>query len=199
MESLTPKGIWAFHKYAASTPTDQIHTRIKTLQDQQADGQNGATQDNARKSELLYNVFFRSPVENDSVDPDFNYDPPICDFEPITDQQIYRAIAKLAPHKAPGLNGIRNIVFIKCADLIVPHMAPIFRATFTLKVYPNEWKCSSTIVLRKPGRPDYSVPKAYRPITLLDTMAKLLSSCVADDLMYIAEQHGLLPATHFGG
>jgi hypothetical protein len=53
------------------------------------------------------------------------------------------------------------------------------------------------IVLRKTGRPDYSVPKAYRPIMLLDTMAKLLSSCIADDLMYIAEQHGLLPATCF--
>jgi hypothetical protein len=90
------------------------------------------------KSKLLYNVFFRSLVENDSVDPDFNYDPPICDFEPITDQQIYHTIAKLAPHKAPGLNGIRNIVFTKCADLIVPHMAPIFRATFTLKIYPND-------------------------------------------------------------
>jgi hypothetical protein len=54
-------------------------------------------------------------------------------------------------------------------------------------------------VLRKPGQPDYSVPKAYRPITLLDTMAKLLSSCIADNLTYIAEQHNLLPAMHFGG
>jgi hypothetical protein len=47
MESLIPKGIWTFHKYAASTPTDQIYTRIKMLQDQQADSQNSATQDDA--------------------------------------------------------------------------------------------------------------------------------------------------------
>ncbi|KAG2360085.1 hypothetical protein BDR07DRAFT_1290669, partial [Suillus spraguei] len=53
------------------------------------------------------------------------------------------------------------------------------------------------IAVCKPGRPDYSVPKAYRPITLLDTMAKILSSCVADDLTYIAEEHHLLPPTHF--
>jgi hypothetical protein len=53
MESLTPKGIWTFHKYTASTPTDQIHTRIKMLQDQQADGQNGATQDNAQKQTVI--------------------------------------------------------------------------------------------------------------------------------------------------
>jgi hypothetical protein len=30
-------------------------------------------------------------------------------------------------------------------------------------------------------------------------MAKILSSCVADDLTYIAEEHNLLPQTHFGG
>jgi hypothetical protein len=88
---------------------------------------------------------------------------------------------------------------MKSAPLLVPFLGPIFRATFTLKIYPEQWKKSSTIVLRKPGRPDYSLPKAYRPITLLDTMAKLLSSCVANDLTYIAEQHQLLPPTHFGG
>lgn len=30
-------------------------------------------------------------------------------------------------------------------------------------------------------------------------MAKILSSCVADDLTYISEQHNLLPPMHFGG
>ncbi|KAG2068246.1 hypothetical protein BDR04DRAFT_942326, partial [Suillus decipiens] len=69
------------------------------------------------------------------------------DFEPITDQQIYHAIAKLVSHKAPGLNGIHNIVFTKCAKLIVPYMALIFWATFTLKIYLSEWKCSSMIAL----------------------------------------------------
>jgi hypothetical protein len=30
-------------------------------------------------------------------------------------------------------------------------------------------------------------------------MAKILSSCVADDLTFIAEHHALLPNSHFGG
>jgi len=108
-------------------------------------------QDNTRKSEILYSVFFRPPLENNHVDPEINYCPPVCEFRPITDQQVHRAIAKLSPYKAPGLNGISNIIFMKCADLLVPYMAPIFRATFTLETYPDEWKCSSMIVLRKPG------------------------------------------------
>jgi hypothetical protein len=102
-------------------------------------------QDNARKSEILYGVFFRPPSENDHINPELNYCPPVCEFRPITDQQVHRAIAKLLPYKAPGLNGISNIIFMKCADLLVPYMAPIFRATFTLETYPDEWKCSSMI------------------------------------------------------
>jgi hypothetical protein len=78
-------------------------------------------------------------------------------------------------------------------------MGPIFRVTFSLGIYPEQWKQSSTIVLHKPGRPDYSTLKAYRPITLLDSMAKILSSCIADDITYLAEQFNLLPANHFGG
>ncbi|KAG2055596.1 hypothetical protein BDR06DRAFT_828638, partial [Suillus hirtellus] len=129
----------------------------------------------------------------------FVYPPPICEFSPITDQQIFRAIKHLSPHKAPGLNGISNIVFMKCVKLIVLFMAPIFWVTFSLGIYLEDCKCSTTIVLHEPGHPDYSTPKAYHSITLLDTMAKILSSYVADDLTYITEHHKLLPATHFGG
>jgi hypothetical protein len=88
---------------------------------------------------------------------------------------------------------------MKSTSLLIPFLGPIFHTTFTLEIYPEQWKKSFMIVLRKPGRPDYSLPKAYRPITLLNTMAKLLSSCVADDLKYIAEHHHLLPPTHFRG
>ena len=173
--------------------------RIKTLKDPGNPQGESITQDNTRKSKLLYEVFFRPLPANEHVEPNFNYDPPICKFVPITDQQIFRAIAKLSPYKAPRPNGVSNCIYTHCAELLVPYMGPIFWATFTLGVYPDTWKHSSTVVLRKPGRLDYSVPKAYRPIALLDTMAKILSSCVADDLIYIAEQHNLLPPTHFRG
>lgn len=54
-------------------------------------------------------------------------------------------------------------------------------------------------MLRKPERPDYTVAKAYRPIALMDTMSKVLSSCVASILTHYTEQLWLLSNTHFGG
>lgn len=55
------------------------------------------------------------------------------------------------------------------------------------------------MVLRKPGKSDYSIPGAYRPISLLDTLGKLLEAVMGRPLSYLAEKHGLLPDTQFGG
>lgn len=52
--------------------------------------------------------------------------------------------------------------------------------------------------LRKPGKPDYRVPKAYRPISLLSTLSKLMELVLARRLSYWAETFNLLPNTQFG-
>jgi len=88
------------------------------------------------------------------------------------DDHIQRAIARLGTIQSPGTDGIMNIMFIQCTDLLIPHLAPIYRAAFKLKVYPNQWKSSTTVLLRKPTKPDYTALGAYHPIALLNTMAK---------------------------
>ena len=55
------------------------------------------------------------------------------------------------------------------------------------------------MVLRKAGKPDYSLPGAYRPISLLNTLCKLLEAVMARRLSYYAEHYELLPDTQFGG
>lgn len=54
------------------------------------------------------------------------------------------------------------------------------------------------MVLRKPGKKDYGVPRAYRPISLLPAISKGLESIVAARLSYMAERYNLLPNNHFG-
>jgi len=65
-------------------------------------------------------------------------------------------------------------------------------------VYPPQLKDLITIVVRKPGKPNYTKPGAYRPIALINTIAKILSACVTEDLTNMAELCQLLPANHFG-
>jgi hypothetical protein len=46
------------------------------------------------------------------IDPNFQYLPAKFTFVPISDAKIDRAIRRLNPFKAPGLNGISNAVLI---------------------------------------------------------------------------------------
>ena len=54
------------------------------------------------------------------------------------------------------------------------------------------------VVLRKPGKADYTVLNAHWPVTLLNTIVKVLSACMAEELTLAVETHGLLLNKHFG-
>ena len=80
----------------------------------------------------------------------------------------------------------------------MPHLGPIYWATFKLSVFPASWKDSMTILWRKPGKPDYTIPSAHRPIALLNTVAKILLVCITEHLVWMAELHSMLLDNHFG-
>ena len=124
---------------------------------------------------------------------------PICKADTITRDQIKRALARLKPYKAPGPDGIPNIVLIRCADVLTDRLWYIYTAMWDRNMYYDPWKEFTTVVLRKPGKPRYDTPKAYRPIALLNTMGKVLTSIVAEQLTYYTEKYALLPPLHFGG
>jgi len=153
---------------------------------------------NEDKSRLLRTTFFPDIEREDTSQADESYPTPKFTFTPITDDQIYRMIKRLGPYKAPGPDGIPNAMLIRNADLIVLYLGPLYWATFKLGIYPDNWIESTTIVLRKPGKSDYSLPNAHRPVALLNTIGKVLSACVAEDLTSTVEEHGLLPSNHFG-
>jgi len=101
--------------------------------------------------------------------------------------------------KAPGNDGIPNIVLKKAATLIAPHLYKCLIVSLELSYFPKIWWEWTTVVLRKPSRPDYTIPKAYRPIALYNTMRKIVSGVVTDIATYLTVRHSLLPDCHFGG
>ena len=108
-------------------------------------------------------------------------------------------LKSIKPYKAPGPDGIPNIVLSSCADEIVDRLFYIYEAMLERGLLYKPWKASTTVVLRKPGKPHYDVPKAYRPIALLNTMWKVLTAIIANHISFITEEHQLLPTNHFGG
>jgi len=121
---------------------------------------------------MIAKCFFPPPPAHDSVPHDAEYPDPIAMHEPITSHQLTRAIAKLDGFKAPGPDGIYNVVFQRCGATLNDHLLHLFNAVFTLRTYYEPWRSFTTVVLRKPGKANYAIPKAYRPIALLNTTGK---------------------------
>jgi hypothetical protein len=199
LEDLEGNDIWTANRYATSEPSDGSKSRIPTLTSKQANGNITEASTNDEKSKMIAESFFPPPPLTDSVPENQEYPDPVAKHTPFTTCQIRRAISKLSGYKAPGPDDICNIVFKECADLLVPYLTYLFNAVFSHRTYYEPWRKFTTVVLRKPGKPNYTIPKAYRPIALLNTTCKLLTAVVADQLTYILEHHQLLPNTHFGG
>lgn len=158
-------------------------------------------QTNEEKARIFLRTFFCPAPDKTSLNIPRKptYPKPKFTTPQISHTQLHRQIKRLGPFKAPGPDGIPNAVYQQCADILVPRLIPLFQASLRIPHYPTEWKTSRTIVLRKPGRPDYTTSKAYRPIALLNTDAKLLSACIAETITYHSLDKHMLPPNHFGG
>ena len=114
---------------------DGGQARIPPLRGSQiSDGadEEGLVESNEDKSRVLHATLFPELERDDMSHADVIYQVPKFKFSPITDEQIHRAIAKLGPFKAPGLDGIPNIMLIRCTDLLVPLLGPVYWVTFKL-------------------------------------------------------------------
>ncbi|VDB89214.1 unnamed protein product [Peniophora sp. CBMAI 1063] len=200
LDSVCEEDVWKANKFAGSQGTDGGTTTIPTLvRKDEAGNVTSSAATNIVKSEWLAQSFFPEPPDDANLPPDPVYPTPVGDFTPLDEDTVLRHLARLSPYKAPGPDGIQNIVLTKCADLIAPHLVPVYNAILQYDFYYGPWREFTTIVLRKPGKPSYTITKAYRPIALLNTLAKVLTAIVTERLTFLCEEFDLLPHTQFGG
>ena len=118
----------------------------------------------------------------------------------ITENEIFQTIKHLQTRKALGPDQIPNEVLKVIAIEICSYLQQIFNDSFTLAYYLLHFKESIIVILRKHGsNKDYTSPKSYRPISLLNTIGKIMEAILATRISYMATTHSLLPKTHFGG
>jgi hypothetical protein len=106
---------------------------------------------------------------------------------------------KAPANKAPGTDGIPNGVLHKAINQILIHLEHLFNACLQIGYWPEHFKTSTTIVLRKLGKESYQEAKSYRPIALLSTLGKAMESVLAGRISYCVEKYNLLPDYHIGG
>jgi ribonuclease HI len=201
LENLSDYTVWSAHRLVKAPPSDGGAARVPALciKDPNTGEISEEATDNSHKARMFHKLFFPEKPLVPAIPIDYEYPEPRWEHKAVSNEQIHRAIRHLKPKKASKPGTIPNCVLIHTRELLVPHLGPIFRATDEIGWYPQQWRDTQTPVIKKPGRPEYKSPGAWRPIVLSDGLARLLNKCKTMELGEKCEQLGILHDHHFGG
>lgn len=116
----------------------------------------------------------------------------------LTAEEIEGCLMKTKPWKASGEDGLPAGVWRQVWPVVRESVRRLFQTSLDSGILPRQWKIAKIVPLKKPNKDDYTRAKAWRPISLLSTLGKLLEAVVAERISFAVETHGLLPTNHFG-
>ena len=90
------------------------------------------------------------------------------------------AIRKLLTGKAVGLDRILNKAIKAALKALITLLANITTTCLLKGKLPECYKITTTIILQKANKKDYSLPESYRLITFENTLGKLLEKIVIE-------------------
>ena len=93
--------------------------------------------------------------------------------------EIALAVRDTNPCKAPGPDGVYHSLIKRYLDVIMPILLREYNKIWESEDTPGEWfTTGKTILFFKHKGGDKSDPKNFRPITMVNTMYKILSSII---------------------
>ena len=122
-------------------------------------------------------------------------------FPRISQKELWDALSPTTNSSAPGPDHVtwRHIKIALCFPDTDIALTDLFNKVCQAGVWPMHFKDSISVIIPKPNKPNYTIPKAYRPIALLNTLGKLLTKILANRLQHDAAEFGLLHRDQFGG
>ena len=153
--------------------------------------------------EVMHSHFSTSPVAEhiswDAIDniPQLE----VRSFPSISQKEIWDALRPTANSSAPGPDHVtwRHLKLAISFPDTDTALARLFNEVCSTGTWPSHFKDSVSVIIPKPNKPDYTIPKAYRPIALLNTLGKLLTKILANRLQHDAAEFNILHRDQFGG
>ncbi|XP_063835567.1 uncharacterized protein LOC135084759 [Ostrinia nubilalis] len=118
---------------------------------------------------------------------------------PFTSLELRTAMGSFNPKKAPGADGFTADICSRAIAQDLDAFLALANKCLTLGCFPDTWKEATVVVLRKPGKEDYTNPKAYRPIGLLPVLGKILEKMIVARMKWhlvpriSTRQYGFMP------
>ncbi|PCH36556.1 hypothetical protein WOLCODRAFT_82532 [Wolfiporia cocos MD-104 SS10] len=153
------------------------------------------------KATIFANTYF--PPQGPPSHTTLPYDPdplPTCTYHPVTPHEITNALNHSSNSTAPGLTGT-NWRLLKWFNqsCSTPYILSFINASIQLGYLPPSLRTGIIVMIPKQNKPDYTLPKSYRPITLIENLSKLIEKIIATRLLYDIRKHQLIPTTQYGG
>ena len=117
----------------------------------------------------------------------------------FTSAEIKHAIFTSALWKASGPDGLPFDCLWQAYLATPKQFNSLFCILGTTEYYPTCRQQAITVNISKPGKPDYSISKAYWPVALLNCLRKILEKFMANHIAYMAEKYNLLHKDQTGG
>lgn len=156
--------------------------------------------------------YFEENTSNNNYNPEFlknnqSITPPVSSINtnaehqiylnsPITLNEYYNAL-KSCKSKSPGPDDIPFIFIHNFPLNATLYLLEIFNLIWKNNSLPSSWRHSIIIPISKPGKNKFK-PEGYRPISLLNTMGKLLEKIINHRLTWYLEKINFLSAHQYG-
>ncbi|KAF8669463.1 hypothetical protein AX14_006046 [Amanita brunnescens Koide BX004] len=126
---------------------------------------------------------------------------PVREFPPFATQEVLDAINLTGNNLAPGPNGISWELLKRAFSVqgAPDGLCHLFNCVRESGRWPTWFKESTCVIIPKPNKPKYDVPKAFRPISLLNTISKLLTKVIASRMQYDCLRYDILHPGQCGG
>jgi hypothetical protein len=112
------------------------------------------------------------------------------------EDDVSTALCTTANKSSLGSSGI-GYKILKWAHTACPNYLPyLFNLCLASGTHP--WRLVTIVMVNKPQKPDYSIPKVYCPIALMECTSKLLEKIITKCFNNNILCYNLLPMTQFG-
>ena len=101
-------------------------------------------------------------------------------------EEFTSALSKCNNSSAPGPDKVlwRHLKAILNDKTCLSNVTAIANAYIELGHWSSHFKISLTIIILKPNKASYDLPKSFRPIVLLNTLGKLIEKVISDRLQF---------------
>ncbi len=150
------------------------------------------------KCNVFRNTLFPPPPESTPVNLNNYQASTEWKWPKLSRIELDKACTSKIKGKTPGPDLITQEIIVHAYLAIPDVFYTVYSVLINQGYHPKVWKQATGFILKKPKKPDYSQPKAYRVISLLNCLGKVSERILARRLSYLAETTSLLHPSQIG-